>query len=204
MLSIIHAAGWPIWPLLFTSLLAVALIVERGLALRRERVLPRELLGEVLSLARRPQLPPDTLDRLRNHSALGRVLAAGLQLRTAPRPAIENSLAEAGRVAAHDLQRYLNGLGTIAAVAPLMGLFGTVIGMIEIFSGWSPTGGDPAQLARGISIALYNTALGILVAIPALIFQRMYRARVAGYLLEMEQAAGRLLDSLRPLGGTHP
>lgn len=201
MLAIIHDAGWPIWPLLFTSLLAVALIVERGLSLRRQRVLPNELLGEVLSLARRPQLPPETIERLRAHSTLGRVLAAGLQQRTAHRPAIENALADAGRVAAHDLQRYLTGLGTIAAVAPLMGLFGTVIGMIEIFSAWSPTGGDPAQLARGISIALYNTALGILVAIPALIFQRLYRARVAGYLLEMEQAAGRLLDTLRPASG---
>lgn len=204
MLAIIHDAGWPIWPLLFTSLLALALIVERALSLRRQRVLPNELLGDALSLALRPQLTAEAIDRLHSHSALGRVLAAGLRLRAAPRPAIENALAEAGRVTAHDLQRYLNGLGTIAAVAPLMGLFGTVIGMIEIFSGWSPTGGDPSVLARGISIALYNTALGILIAIPALIFQRMYRARVAGYLLEMEQAAGRLLDTLRPITNSHP
>src|SRR5690606_20929199 len=119
----------------------------------------------------------DAIERLQRHSSLGRILAAGLRHRGAPRSQIETALSDAGRVVAHDLHRFLPGLGTIAAVAPLMGLFGTVIGMIEIFSAWSPTGGDPAQLARGISIALYNTALGILVAIPALIFQRLYRAR---------------------------
>ncbi len=196
MLDIIHDAGWPIWPLLATSILALALVIERGLSLRRSRVMPPELLSEAQALARRPELGVDLLQRLEQHSPLGQILAAGLRHRHQPRADIAVALEDAGRRVAHELQRYLGGLGTIAAVAPLMGLFGTVIGMIEIFAAWSPTGSDPAQLARGISIALYNTALGILVAIPAVIFQRWYRARVNDYILEMESVAGRLLTTM--------
>ncbi|GAA5234857.1 MotA/TolQ/ExbB proton channel family protein [Verticiella sediminum] len=198
MLSIIQAAGWPIWPLLATSVIALALIIERLLALRRSRVLAADLLSEASLLATRPQIPADALARMERSSALGRLYASGLRARHLPRARLESAMEDAGRSIAHELERYLNALGTIAAVAPLMGLFGTVIGMIEIFSGWSPTGGDPAQLARGISIALYNTALGILIAIPALIFQRWFRARVSEYVLALEQAGARLLDALRP------
>ena len=196
MLDIIHDAGWPIWPLLAISVLALALVIERALALRRSRVLPEGLLAEAQGLARRPELGADWLQRLERHSPLGQVLAAGLRHRHASRAEAITALEDAGRQVAHELQRHLGGLGTIAAVAPLMGLFGTVIGMIEIFSAWSPTGSDPSQLARGISIALYNTALGILVAIPAVIFQRWYRSRVADYVIAMEGAAKRLLESL--------
>ena len=202
MLSIIRDAGWPIWPLLATSFIALALIVERALALRRSRVVPRELLSEVLSLSLRPQLPADTLARLQAHSPLGQVLAAGLRSRHLAREAIVAAMENAGRAVTHDLHRYLGALGTIAAIGPLMGLFGTVIGMIEIFSAWSPVGSDPAQLAHGISIALYNTALGILVAIPAVIFQRAFRARVSDYTLEMEAAGSRLVDTLKPPAGS--
>ncbi len=198
MLSIIHDAGWPIWPLLATSVVALALIVERLLALRTDRVLPGGQLAQAATLAARAQVPADALAELAERSAVGRVLATGLQHRHLSRERIREAMEDTGRLVVHDLERYLNALGTIAAVAPLMGLFGTVIGMIEIFSGWSPTGGDPAQLARGISIALYNTALGIFVAIPALICQRWFRARVAGYVVGMEHAAARLLDTLRP------
>lgn len=196
MLDILHDAGWPIWPLLATSILALALILERTLSLRRSKVLPEGLLHEAQGLARRPELGADVLQTLERHSPLGQVLAAGLRLRGRPRAEVASALEDAGRQVAHELQRFLGGLGTIAAVAPLMGLFGTVIGMIEIFSAWSPTGSDPVQLARGISIALYNTALGILVAIPALICQRWFRAKVNDYVLAMEVAAQRLLDSL--------
>lgn len=196
MLDIINDAGWPIWPLLATSVLALALIIERALTLRRSKVLPPGLLAEAQSLARRPEIGPEVLQRLEQHSALGQVLAAGLRHRHQPRANVTAALEDTGRLVAHELQRFLGGLGTIAAVAPLMGLFGTVIGMIEIFSAWSPTGSDPVQLARGISIALYNTALGILVAIPAVICQRWYRARVNDYVLAMEQAAQRLLNAL--------
>ncbi len=201
MFTIIRDAGWPIWPLLATSFIALALIVERTLALRRSRVLPAEMLGEALSLAVRPQLTNDALAKLEAQAPLGRVLSAGLRHRNLKRTDLINAMEEAGRVSAHELHRYLGALGTIAAIAPLMGLFGTVIGMIEIFGAWSPTGGDPAQLARGISIALYNTALGILVAIPAVIFQRLFRARAADHLLEMEHTGMQLVDSIRPLPG---
>lgn len=198
MLSIIQAAGWPVWPLLATSVIALALIVERWLALRRARVLPPGLLGEAAALATRPHLPEDVLASMEARSPMGRLLAGALRARHLPREQLRDVMEETGRAVAHDLERHLGALSTIAAVAPLMGLFGTVIGMIEIFSGWSPVGGDPAQLARGISIALYNTALGIFIAIPALIFQRVYRARVAAYVLALEQAGARLLDTLRP------
>jgi len=198
MFTIIRDAGWPIWPLLAVSFVALALIVERALALRRQRVLPSDMLSEALSLAVRPQLAPDALERLETRAPLGIVLAAGLRHRHLSRRELTNAMEDAGRVAAHELHRYLGALGTIAAVGPLMGLFGTVIGMIEIFSAWSPVGGDPAQLARGISIALYNTALGILVAIPAVIFQRLYRAIAAERLLAMEHVAAQLLAALRP------
>lgn len=199
MFNIIRDAGWPIWPLLATSVFALALIVERLLALRRTRVVPAEMLGEALSLSVRPQLPAEALARMDARAPLGRVLAAGLRHRNLARSDVIAAMEDAGRAAAHELHRYLGALGTIAAVGPLMGLFGTVIGMIEIFSAWSPTGSDPAQLARGISIALYNTALGILVAIPAVIFQRIFRARAADYLLEMEQVGKQFVDSTHPL-----
>ena len=198
MFAIIRDAGWPIWPLLATSFVALALIVERALALRRNRVLPPDMLGHALSLSIRPQLAPETLANLEAQAPLGRVLAAGLRHRHLMRADIVTAMEDAGRVVAHDLHRYLGGLGTIAAVAPLMGLFGTVIGMIEIFSAWSPTGSDPSQLASGISIALYNTALGILVAIPAVIFQRFFRARAADHIIEMEHVGMQLVDGLQP------
>jgi biopolymer transport protein ExbB len=197
MLAIIEGAGWPIWPLIATSFLALALIVERLLSLRRAVVVPSGLLDEVLALARRRQLAPDVIPRLQAHSPLGRILAAGLRYRHLPREPLKAAIEDTGRSVAHGLNRYVGALGTIASVAPLMGLFGTVVGMIEIFGAWSPTGGDPVQLARGISIALYNTGLGILIAIPALVCYRLFRARIASYVHDMEQAALRLVDAFQ-------
>jgi len=196
LLSIIRDAGWPIWPLLATSVLGLALIVERMLALRRSRVTPRGLQHQVLEMLRNRQDAPEALARLEADSPLGQVLAEVLRLRHLPAGELRAMVEDTGRAAAHRLNRYLPALGTIAVVAPLMGLFGTVVGMIEIFSSYTPAGGDPAQLARGISIALYNTAFGILIAIPALVFHRHFRARVDGYLHEMEHAAARLLRVL--------
>ncbi len=193
MLDIIQSAGWPVWPLLATSVVGVALIIERALALRRSKVIPRDLYDEVISLLRRPQITPDIIDSVERDSPLGAILATALRNRHQPYQELIATLEETGRVIAHDLYRYLGALGTIAALGPLLGLLGTVIGLIEIFGAWSPVGGDPTQLARGISIALYNTALGILVAIPAVIFQRLYRGRVADLIIEMEQLALRLV-----------
>lgn len=192
MLAIIHAAGWPIWPLLATSVLGLALIVERLLSLRRGLVLPRGLTEQVAEMLRTRQDTPDAISRLERNSPLGRVLAEVLRQRHLPRPELRAAVEDTGRAVAHDLNRYISAIGTIAVVAPLMGLFGTVVGMIEIFGAYAPNASDPAQLAHGISIALYNTGFGILIAIPAMIAHRWLRARVDGYLATMEQMAGRL------------
>jgi Biopolymer transport proteins len=205
LLAIIEQAGWPIWPLLATSVLGLALVVERMLALRRSRVMPRGLLQQVLEMLRNRQDAPEALARLEAGSPLGKVLADVVRLRHLPREELRAMVEDTGRSVAHQLNRYIPALGTVAVVAPLMGLFGTVIGMIEIFSSYTPAGGDPAQLARGISIALYNTAFGILIAIPALIFHRHFRSKVQSYLHEMEHAAGRLMRVLATApGGRDP
>ncbi len=198
MFSLIQAAGWPIWFLIATSLVAVALIVERFLSLKRDKVLPPRLLDDVLELHRNRQITPEMVQRLEASSPIGRVFASGLRQELAPRDVMKESMEEAGRAVAHDLEKYLSALGTIASLAPLMGLFGTVVGMIEIFGSQAPTGAtNPQQLAHGISVALYNTAFGLVIAIPSMICYRHFRARVDGYLVEMEQQSLRLIDTIR-------
>ena len=194
MFDIIKAAGWPVWPLLVASVIAVALIIERLIMLRREKVLPAGLFDKVVDAYERQGVSPQLIDNLSRDSALGRVLAAGLRNNRSPRPVMKEAIEEEGRAVTHDLERYLTTLGTIASIAPLMGLFGTVIGMIEIFGSQSPTGTNPQQLAHGISIALYNTAFGILIAIPAMIFFRYFRGKVEDFVVNMEQQAARLVD----------
>lgn len=198
MLSILREAGWPIWPLLATSVLGLALIFERFLCLRRSQVMPRGLNEQVAEMLRNRQDSPDALNRLERNSPLGRVLAEVMRHRHLPREELRSVVEDTGRAVAHDLSRYIPAIGTIAVVAPLMGLFGTVVGMIEIFGSYTPEGGDPAQLARGISIALYNTGFGILIAIPAMIAHRYLRGRVEGYLNTMEIAAARLARAVSP------
>lgn len=198
MLSILREAGWPIWPLLATSVLGLALIFERFLSLRRSQVMPRGLNEQVAEMLRNRQDSPDALNRLERNSPLGRVLAEVMRHRHLPREELRSVVEDTGRAVAHDLSRYIPAIGTIAVVAPLMGLFGTVVGMIEIFGSYTPEGGDPAQLARGISIALYNTGFGILIAIPAMIAHRYLRGRVEGYLNTMEIAAARLARAVSP------
>lgn len=193
MLLMLSQAGWPIWPLLATSVVALALIVERLLSLRAHRVMPRGVAAEVEALQRGGHASPDALRQLERASPLGFVLAEVLRCRSMPGEQARVAIEDAGRAVAYQLGRYLPAIGTIAAIAPLLGLFGTVVGMIEIFGAYSPTGGDPAALAHGISIALYNTGFGILIAIPALIFHRYFRARVDYFLHELEQAATRAL-----------
>jgi biopolymer transport protein ExbB len=207
LFSIIQAAGWPIWPLIACSILALALVIERFISLKTSKIAPPKLLEEVLTVSRTSVPAPDVVSQLEKNSALGEVLASGLRaLNTSPRCSeadLHASMEGAGRVVAHRLERYLNALATIASAAPLMGLFGTVVGMIEIFGsqtsvGGAP-GGNPAQLAHGISIALYNTAFGLIVAIPSLIFWRYFRARVDYYLLTLELASERLARHLNTL-----
>ncbi len=210
MFSIIQAAGWPIWPLIACSVLALALIIERFISLKTLKVAPPKLLDEVLNVARTAVPGPDVVTQLERNSALGEVLASGLRMvNSHPRCSEEDlrsAMEGAGRVVAHRLERYLSALATIASTAPLMGLFGTVVGMIEIFGSQSPTGGatggNPAQLAHGISVALYNTAFGLIIAIPSLIFWRYFRARVDAYLMTLELASERLVRHLNALGKT--
>jgi biopolymer transport protein ExbB len=150
LFAIIQAAGWPIWFLLFASVVAVALIIERSISLRASRIIPPTLLDQVVSVYRRQGLSPEVIERLSRDSPLGAVLAAGLRNLKSSRYVMKEAIEEAGRSVAHDLERFLTTLGTIATAAPLLGLFGTVIGMIEIFGSQSPSGANPQQLAHGI------------------------------------------------------
>ena len=207
MLSIIQAAGWPIWPLVACSILALALVIERFLSLKVAKVAPPRLLEEAMAVSRTTVPGPDSVTQLEQNSALGEVLASGLRaLNSDPRFTeldLRAIVARTGRAVAHRLERYLSALATIASAAPLLGLLGTVIGMIEIFGSQAPsggaTGGNPAQLAHGISVALYNTAFGLIVAIPSLIFWRYFRVRVDEYLLTLELSAERFVRHLNNL-----
>lgn len=208
MLSIIQAAGWPIWPLIICSIVGLALVIERFVSLQTSRVAPATLLNEAISVSSQQLPTPDTIQQLAGNSMLGDLFATGLrELVNNPHVSeadLRNSFETKGRELAARLQRYLNALATIASAAPLLGLLGTVIGMIEIFGAQVGSGGlgtavgtgNPAQLAHGISIALYNTAFGLMVAIPALIFWRYFRGRVDAHLLAMELAAERFVRHL--------
>lgn len=204
MFSIIQAAGWPIWPLIACSILALAIVIERFVSLKTTKVAPARLLDEVISVTRNGVPGADVVTQLEKNSALGEVLASGLRAVNVDVRCSEEDLRAtmegAGRIVAHRLEHHLSTLATIASAAPLMGLFGTVVGMIEIFGSQAPggsTGGNPAQLAHGISIALYNTAFGLMVAIPSLIFWRYFRGRVDAYLLTLELSADRLARHLK-------
>ena len=208
MFSIIQAAGWPIWPLIVCSVVALALVIDRFISLKTARVAPPKLLDEAITVSANGLPAPDVVRQLEQNSALGEVLASGFRMLHVSSRTSESDLRAAiegtGRRVAHRLERSLAALATIASAAPLLGLLGTVIGMIEIFGsqggvGSGGTAGNPAQLAQGISIALYNTAFGLIVAIPALIFWRYFRARVDGYLLTMELASERFLRHLNTL-----
>ena len=201
MLSIIQAAGWPIWPLILCSVVGLALVIERLTSLRTNRIAPPQLVDEVLSISRNSLPAMDVVNKLAENSVLGQVLASGLRAVIVEPRITERMLRQtfevAGRSAAQQLERYLNTLGTIAAAAPLLGLLGTVVGMIEIFGSQAPTGtNNPAALAHGISIALYNTAFGLIIAIPALMFYRYFRGRVDDHLMSLELAAERLVPHL--------
>jgi biopolymer transport protein ExbB len=207
LFSIIQAAGWPIWPLVACSILALALVIERFLSLKTAKIAPPNLLEEALSASRAAVPAPEVVEQLEKNSALGEVLASGFRALQANPESSEEDLRAAmessGRVVAHRLERYLSALATIASAAPLMGLFGTVVGMIDIFGSQSPTGGatggNPALLAHGISVALYNTAFGLIVAIPSLIFWRYFRAQVDDYMLTLELSAEHMLRHLKVL-----
>jgi biopolymer transport protein ExbB len=192
--AIVEAAGWPIWFLIFASVIAVALIAERLTFLRSKNVAPAGLLDEVVQELKQRGINETMLSRLAEESPLGRIFAAGLKnARTTPE-IMKEAIEEAGRSAAHELERFLTTLGTIASISPLLGLFGTVVGMIEIFGAQTAVGNTPAILAHGISVALYNTAFGLIVAVPSMIFYRHFRAKVDSLIIEMEQQAIKLVE----------
>ncbi|MDT3669300.1 MAG: MotA/TolQ/ExbB proton channel family protein [Aromatoleum sp.] len=194
MFALIQATGWPIWPLLAASVIAVALIIERSVSLRRAKIVPPGLLEKVLADLRQKGVSPEMINRVSAHSALGQVLGAGLRNVNSSREVMKEAIEEAGRAVAHELERFLTTLGTIASISPLMGLFGTIVGMIDIFASQSASGTNPQQLAQGISIALNTTGMGLVIAIPATIFWRHYRALIDGFVIEMEQQAIRLVE----------
>jgi len=194
LFDIIKGAGWPIWPLLVASIIAVALIIERFITLRKKKIVPDGLLEKTVAAYRRQGVAPELVVALAKDSPLGQVLAAGLRNHKSSRYVMKDAIEEAGRGVTHELERFLTTLGTIASISPLMGLFGTVVGMIEIFGSQGPTGGSPQQLAHGISVALYNTGFGLVIAIPATIFFRHFRGTVESLVVEMEQQAIKLVD----------
>ena len=197
MLELIKAGGWPMIPLLLLSLVGLGIIVERFWSLRRQTVLPAGLGAEVRAWAARGKLDPAHIDSLRKTSPLGELLAAALDVRGRPRDQIRERIEDVGRHLVHRMERFLNTLGTIAAAGPLLGLFGTVVGMIQMFLGILDHGiGDVTQLAGGIGKALVCTAAGMIVAIPALMFHRYFRGRIAGYIVAMEHEAIQLIDTL--------
>jgi biopolymer transport protein ExbB len=196
LLSIIQAAGWTIWFIILCSVIALAIIGERMWSLRRQIVLPGNLFADTVQAYRSHGATQELVSKLNENSLLGRVFAAGIANVKSSREVMKESMEEAGRAVMVEMERYLTGLGTIATVAPLLGLFGTVVGMIDIFGASSGSGQNPAQLARGISVALYNTAAGIAVAVPALIFYRHFRGKVDTMVVDMEQQGIKLVETL--------
>jgi len=197
MFELFRAGGWVMWPILLCSVAALAIIGERLWSLQRKFVAPPNLLAQVQQWLMRKELDEARLDLLRDSSPLGRILAAGLVNRKHSRDIIKEAIEDSGRHVAPELERYLRTLGTIAAIAPFLGLLGTVLGMIEMFSGIGSRGvGDPSIVANGIAQALVATASGLGVAIPAVMFYRYFRGRVEGLLIDMEQEAIKLVEIL--------
>jgi biopolymer transport protein ExbB len=192
--ALVEAAGWPIWFLILASVIAVGLIVERLMYLRSQRISPPALLNEVVKELKLRGVSDGMLAKLAASSPLGRIFAAGLKNLNGSHEVLRESIEEAGRSVRRDMERFLTSLGTIASISPLLGLFGTVVGMIEIFGSQSAAGNSPAILAHGISVALYNTAFGLIVAIPSMIFYRHFRAQVDSLTIEMEQQAVKLVE----------
>ena len=195
MYEIIKAGGWLMLPIIAASIVALAIIIERFWTLQKERVSPKYLAAKIWQWSKEGKLDENRILQIRKSSPLGRILAAGLLNKNYDREIMKESIEETGRHVAYELQRFLNTLGTIAAISPLLGLLGTVIGMIQVFSVITSVGvGDPGELAGGISKALITTAAGLSVAIPSLIFVRYFRRRVDGLVVGMEEESIKLVE----------
>ena len=197
MLEIVQAGGWLMLPIVVSSVIAVAIVLERLWTLQTKRVVPANLTNRVWDWVQKNELDAQRIQQVHSSSALGQVLATGLMYRQAPRDVLKEAIEDAGRHVVHDLERYLNPLGTIAAISPLLGLLGTVSGMIRAFTAITTQGvGNPAILAGGISEALITTAAGLAVAIPSLIAYRFLRGRVDGLVIQIEKEAIRFVEAL--------
>lgn len=196
MFEFLKAGGFLILPILICSIIALAIVIERFLALRARNIVPANIISKAHRLAASGSKPSKKeLNNIRSSSLIGKVLAAGLENSHAPRHIMKENLEETGRHAAHEMDKYMTALGTVAAVTPLLGLLGTVIGMIEVFSVITKLGvGSPTDLAGGISTALITTAAGISVAVPSLIFHRYFKGRINDYVVRMEQEALKLVE----------
>jgi len=195
--EIIQAAGWPIWPLIITSIFGFAIVIERAWSLRENFIIPRDLIGSVHKMIDKGNIKKDEIQSLEKHSMLGEIYAVVLKNQGKSSDDIKSAVEQTGESVSYRLERYLGVLGTISTVAPLLGLFGTIIGMVELFSSFTSSGHDVAVFARGISIALYNTAGGIVVAVPAMIAYRFYRSKVDHFIHEMEMHALDLIETLK-------
>jgi biopolymer transport protein ExbB len=199
--ELIQSGGLLMIPILFCSVMAMGIVGERFWTLRKKKILPPEMVSQVWNLAKAKKLDAKTLRHLKDSSPLGRILANGLKSRSLGRDVMKESIAESGRQVAHKLERFLNTLGTIATITPLLGLLGTVVGMIKVFAAIVSHGvGDPAVLAGGISVALITTAAGLSVAIPCVIFHRYFDGLVDAYVLNMEEESLKLIEVIH---GTH-
>lgn len=195
MLELVKAGGWLMWPIIACSVIAMAIVVDRLWAYRRRKVLPANLVAQIWQLHQKKQLTPAHIATVRKRSPLGRILAAGLVNRNHPRDVMKQAIEDEGRQVVHELERYLNTLGTVANISPLLGLLGTVIGMIKVFAAITSAGvGNPAVLADGISQALITTAAGLSVAIPAVIFHRYLSGRVDRIVVQMEEQALKMVE----------
>ncbi|MFK8030521.1 MAG: MotA/TolQ/ExbB proton channel family protein [Gammaproteobacteria bacterium] len=197
MFEIVRAGGWLMAPLILCSVIAAAIIIERLWTLQRKRVLPEGMNAKVWTWVEKGELDERHVQVLHDSSPLGRILASGLAARKRERDIIKEQIEDTGRHVAHDLNRFLTTLGTIAAISPLIGLLGTVVGMVRVFAAITANGvGNPTVLADGISQALVTTAAGLSVAIPALIGYRYLRNHVDSLVVDMEQEATKLVDAI--------
>lgn len=195
MFEIIKAGGWVMWPIIICSVVALAIIAERFWTLQRNRVMPKHLVAQLYASVKQGPMAPDQIQTLRQGSALGRILAAGLTNMNHSREVMKEGIEDTGRHVVHELERFINTLGTIAAITPLLGLLGTVIGMIKVFAAITSQGlGNPTALAGGISEALITTATGLCVAIPSLMFYRFFRGRIDELVIGMEQEAMKMVE----------
>lgn len=198
MFELVKAGGWLMLPIIACSIVAVAIIIERLWALRRQRVVPENLVAQIWQMHTRGKLNNSHILTVKGGSPLGRILAAGLMNRTHTREVMKEAIEDVGRQVVIELERYLNTLGTIASITPLLGLLGTVIGMIKVFSAIMAAGvGDPAVLAGGISEALITTAAGLSIAIPSLMFHRYFGGRVERLVLMMEEEALKMVEVMK-------